>query len=377
MQRQTKSFTKIAVLILLALAFLLRVYKIGSNPPSLDWDEVSHGYNAYSILRTGKDEWGKTFPLIFRAYGDYKLPVYIYLTAISEYIFGLSNFSVRIVSILAGTLSVLFTYLLVQELFWKDKYKNKYALLSAVLMAIEPWSFFLSRAAFEANLALFFSISGFYFFLKGMRKNDWKILLGSVFLGLTVWTYNSYRIFTPLLVIVAILIYRYEFVASMKKNKFLVFSYALILLIFFIPMLAQLLGTTGQARYSWVAILDAGGIGKIIELRNSSGFNPTITRLLYNRPTYFLYNFVKNYFSHFSPNFLFLKGGSFFAFWIRKYFKAFQQNQQINFVLGYSGPGCLKPNKRSTACTEIHYNTTYSYGFDICGVVENKLQIYK
>ena len=73
---------KILLLVLL-LASVLRFSVISKVPPSLNWDEVSHGYNAYSILKTGKDEWGVLLPTIFRAYGDYKLPVYIYITAIS------------------------------------------------------------------------------------------------------------------------------------------------------------------------------------------------------------------------------------------------------------------------------------------------------
>src|SRR6185436_14197568 len=92
----------IFISLIVLLAFVLGLVNLASVPPSLNWDEVSHGYNAYSILKTGKDEWGFTLPTIFRAYGDYKLPVYIYLTAISEFFFGLTPLAVRLVSILAG-----------------------------------------------------------------------------------------------------------------------------------------------------------------------------------------------------------------------------------------------------------------------------------
>src|SRR3989344_3491019 len=79
-------------------ALIIRFWNLSSNPPSLNWDEVSHSYNAYSILKSGRDEWGNLFPIIFRAYGDYKLPVYIYLTVISEFFFGLTPFAIRFVS---------------------------------------------------------------------------------------------------------------------------------------------------------------------------------------------------------------------------------------------------------------------------------------
>ena len=121
---------------------ILRLTFTTVNPPSLNWDEVSHGYNAYSILETGKDEWGVRLPLIFKAYGDFKLPVYIYITAISEFLLGLNVLAVRLPSILAGITSIIFTFKLVKLLF-----KNNFlALLSAFLVTIEPWSlFFLER----------------------------------------------------------------------------------------------------------------------------------------------------------------------------------------------------------------------------------------
>src|SRR3989304_8160168 len=97
---------------IIVFGFIIRIYLIDSVPPSLNWDEVSHGYNAYSTLKTGRDEWGEYFPLIFRAYGDYKLPVYIYLTALSELFLGLNPISVRLPSVGAGTLTILFSYLL-------------------------------------------------------------------------------------------------------------------------------------------------------------------------------------------------------------------------------------------------------------------------
>ncbi len=112
------------LVLIIVIAALVRFIAIGDNPPSLNWDEVSHGYNAYSILKTGKDEWGKSFPTIFRAYGDYKLPVYIYLTAITESLFGLNAFAVRLPSVLAGIATVIFTYLLVSELFRPKKHRS-------------------------------------------------------------------------------------------------------------------------------------------------------------------------------------------------------------------------------------------------------------
>src|SRR3990167_8742234 len=73
---------------ILVLAGFLRMYRLGDIPNGLYQDETAIGYNAYSILQTGKDEYGKTFPLYFQSFGDWKLPVYIYVTVPSVAFFG-------------------------------------------------------------------------------------------------------------------------------------------------------------------------------------------------------------------------------------------------------------------------------------------------
>src|SRR3989344_6795333 len=103
----------IVLLLIVLLGFSVRVINLQSTPPSLNWDEVSHGWNAYSILKTGRDEWGKSFPITnFRAYGDYPLPLNLYLTIPFLFIFGLTDFAVRFPHALLGVLSVLSTYFL-------------------------------------------------------------------------------------------------------------------------------------------------------------------------------------------------------------------------------------------------------------------------
>src|SRR3989344_3941774 len=139
------------LLIILLLAAVLRFYKLGQNPPSLNWDETAHGYNAYSILKTGKDEYGYKFPLSFRSFDDYKPPLYTYLVVPSVAVFGLSAYAVRFPSAFLGVLAVLFTYLMVKELFQK----TPIALLSAFFLAISPWHLLFSRVAFETNSATF------------------------------------------------------------------------------------------------------------------------------------------------------------------------------------------------------------------------------
>src|SRR6185369_5508609 len=100
----------LALFVVVILAFSLRIYKVTSIPPSLNWDEVSIGYNAYSIFKTGRDEWGVRLPLHFKSYGEYKLPAQIYASIPGIYVFGLNELGVRITPVIYGTLTVFLLY---------------------------------------------------------------------------------------------------------------------------------------------------------------------------------------------------------------------------------------------------------------------------
>ncbi|MCM8787907.1 MAG: phospholipid carrier-dependent glycosyltransferase, partial [Candidatus Omnitrophica bacterium] len=136
---------RLLFLLIVILGTILRLYHLSNNPPSLYWDEVSLGYNAFSILNYGIDEHGEPYPLArFIAFGDFKPPGYIYATVPSIFLFGVNEFAVRFPSAFSGTLFIVATYLLAKEIFKKEKI----ALFSALFIAISPWSLQLSRAAF-------------------------------------------------------------------------------------------------------------------------------------------------------------------------------------------------------------------------------------
>jgi 4-amino-4-deoxy-L-arabinose transferase-like glycosyltransferase len=136
------------ILLLFLIGLGIRIYNIEGIPPGIDWDEASIGYNAFSLVQTGKDEWGKSFPLIFQAFGDYKLPLYIYSTAGFITFLGLSVFSIKITAILAGSLSILVLYFLAQQIF-----KNRaISLLAATFLTFSPQSIFFSRLSQEVIL---------------------------------------------------------------------------------------------------------------------------------------------------------------------------------------------------------------------------------
>jgi 4-amino-4-deoxy-L-arabinose transferase-like glycosyltransferase len=186
-----KNLSKYLIIVIFLAALGLRIFSANAVPPSINWDEASLGYNAFSILRTGRDEWGRVMPLTFEAFGDYKLPGYIYTLIPFIAIFGLNEFAVRLPSILFGSLSVVFLFLIVLEL----SKKRSWALLSALFLVISPWHFFLSRIALEANLAFSFFLIGLYFLIAGLKKNIFLLPASLIFICVRYYFLETNKIF--------------------------------------------------------------------------------------------------------------------------------------------------------------------------------------
>jgi len=300
----------ILLLIIVILAACLRLIALTWNPASLNWDEVSHGYNAYSILKTGKDEWGQFFPLTnFRAYGDYPLPLNLYITIPFVSLLGLNELSIRLPHAILGILTVVATYLLA---FGVTK-KKKLSLLVSCLTAVGPWYLFTSRFVLQSNLSVFLLISAMAAFFNREKKR-YLLPLSVFLLGLSLFSYHTTRIFSPMLLILMLVIYRKDLAKIVKKDKVVSAILSFIVVLFFLPLPFILSKPEARARSQQVFLINEAAVNKIVEARQSSNLSPLVTRLIYNRPIYFVREFSKNYFNYFSPDFLFLKGGTQYQF---------------------------------------------------------------
>ena len=192
------------VFVIVLLGFAIRLYKLTSSPEGLYIDETSIAYNAYSIISTGRDEHGTFMPLFFEAFGEYKLPIYIYLVALTQIIIGVSDLAVRIPSLLFGTFSIFLIYLFTRELIGD----YKISILSSFLLAVSPWHYQFSRPGFEASVGLFFLILALYLFFRGLNKNSSRYI-GFSFISfvITLYSYNSARIVTPVTALILFILY--------------------------------------------------------------------------------------------------------------------------------------------------------------------------
>ncbi len=293
---------QIILLTILFIATVVRFCGLSTAPVSLNWDEASLGYNAYSILKTGKDEWGNFLPTIFPAFGDYKLPVYVYGSTLPIALFGLNQFSVRFLSALAGVFAVFGVYLLTNSIFALAKlnFSSQYkpGLVSAFILALLPWHMFLSRPALEANLALTLFIFGIYFLINSLHNQKylpWSALL----LGLSMHTYNTYRILVPLVAILFLVFYYKKIVFYSRY-----FLAAVILAVVSTSIIfLQLQNGQAIARYEKLKILNPNIVYQIGQNRAESNLPAVVSRLVHNRPVYFVTQFTKNYLSYFTPQF--------------------------------------------------------------------------
>jgi len=254
-------------------------------------------------MKTGKDEWGKFMPLHFKSFGEYKLPMQIYFSIPAIYLFGLTPFAVRIFPVVYGVLSVLLLYLLTKKLF-----KNEVvAQITAFLMAVSPWHIQLTRASFESSFALMWLLTGIYLLVYGFEDKKKKIywLISVIPLSFAIYTYNSARGFIPIFLVILVVFYFKELRKNLRTLIISMFAFSVIM----IPLGLFVLSGEGSARYKLVSVTDEPGlIPRIEEQRNLSTLSPLATKLIHNRYTYVTVRVFKNYFAHFSPVYLFVKG---------------------------------------------------------------------
>lgn len=289
------------LIIILVLAAFLRLWDLVSMPPGFSADEATIGYNAYSVFKTGRDEYGNFLPLAFKSFSDYQAPLYTYITIPFIAVFGLSEFAVRLPSALAGIGTVFIIFLLVQKLF------SDYRLsaLSALFLAISPWHIFFSRGAWQSNLATFCMAFGVYLFI--ISKDRPKILPLSVLAFLaSLYAYQSQRLIVPIL---GILIFSFYWKELFKQKRALIFS-SVLGFILIIPIFFIIISPSGQARFKGVSIFtDLGPINRINEYRGGhSNPNGSVANILHNKGQEYLFILAKNYLEHYSPKFLFTNG---------------------------------------------------------------------
>ncbi len=338
MKKYTKTTLKslypiLVLLLIVVLGFCVRIWQIDRAPKGALIDELHFGYIAQSLLQTGADEHNQKWPLIFKGFGDQKLPAMAYLDILPVALWGLSIFAIRVPSLLIGVASILASYWLLREF----SFGKKLSTLGALITALSPWPFFLSRFGFESNIALFCLLVGLASYFRAVRQRNWYwFLLSGVALSLTWYSYIAYRPITALLWIFGLL--WLFFIEKIKREHLAVFLFSFLSLIvpFFAP---SVIGVNGTRLHQVGIFSDPGLVLKIDESRTfcDMQYPRLLCDAVWNKPVLVSRMLTQRYLAAFSPNYLVSSGEDDLIFLSQDGFGQFYPIVYPFFVIGLVG----------------------------------------
>lgn len=264
----SKKSTYLYLLLILVIALFLRLILLDKIPNGFYTDEASNGYDAYSLLSTGRDRFGEKFPLFLRGQGGFRAATYSYLAIPFIKIFGLNEFATRLTACVLGIFTIIFIYYLMKEIA-----NEKIALLASFFLAISPWDIQFSRTGFEFISWPFFFSLALLLFVKSFKNPNFLIYSSIAFI-FSLHTYHPSKAFVPLYLCGLLVLFYSHF----YKNKKQTIISLIIFLLLFIPLFLFWITPEGMTRANAVGILN----------------NPI--------------EIIKNYLSYFSPDFLFFNG---------------------------------------------------------------------
>ncbi|MEI6327137.1 MAG: glycosyltransferase family 39 protein [Candidatus Roizmanbacteria bacterium] len=281
----TRYRTALVLTFCVCISIFLHTYQY--RLPSLNEDEAAQGYNTYSVLKTGRDEYGK-FPIRYLSFGENKLPLTGFLSAPFIALFGLNEHTVRLPVHLIGIAMPLLMYQLLISLFRK----RSIGYVGALLTSTNVWIHTLSRHQHEAVVLL--AIVMLYIIISISFKKKQTMLKGALlavlyFLGL--YTYHSAKILMPTLAL-----WTFTLVWNDKKYR-LMFLVSIIIAtgLFLLTEYLAPNNRVGQLSY----FTSSAFIYAIEDGRQKGG-----SLLLYNKVSYAIYTVIHRLFYYLSPYFL-------------------------------------------------------------------------
>lgn len=292
---------------IIILASFLRLYQLDKVPVGLHGDEASIGYNAFSLLKTAKDQNGNFLPLAIDQFGDFRPAGYHYIDVPFVAVMGLNTLSTRLPSALFGISSIIVFYFLLFELF----NKKSISLLGSFLLAVSPWHIVISRATSEGVIAAFFVLLGTVFLFHSFKKTKhsvWFLVLGFLSYFISFLFYHSARLFAPMIIITLFPIAYYHFKLT---RKFIILSAGLFIILITSLFFLLTIGK-GSYRAADVSILNIpGGSKELKQSMDEDGTqNPLLTRFFHNKFYFYSRLFAIEYYQHFNGEFLFVNNGN-------------------------------------------------------------------
>jgi 4-amino-4-deoxy-L-arabinose transferase-like glycosyltransferase len=298
---KTNKLSLIVLFLAILVGAFFRFYKLGVTPRGFYLDEAAMGYDAYSVLKTGKDEFGMPYPIIFRSFLDFKTPIYTYLIIPLIPLMDLTPFSVRFPSALFGVLTLPLLYFLLKKLTSDPDVP----LVATIFLAISPWHIIFSRTAYETNIALFFLLLGTYLFLSAIKR-PWFFVVSAVSFAISFTAYHAERIVVPALVL-SLAVYFFKDILQNFKNVAIPAVISILIGLILVLPTVKLMKTPG--------FLSRATTLNIFSYKNQMPWgykkgNTNIEKILNTPQLLSIKEFGALYTSYFSPRYLFSIGDS-------------------------------------------------------------------
>lgn len=303
-------------LLLIGFVIFFRFFALDAHPNPY-WEEVALGFDAYSVVKTGRDHHGNFLPLTaFESFGDYKPSLYFYVLTPFIALFGLEVWVVRLPTVIASIFVIWGTAYFARQisrLFFPLKQQAFIFWSAWMLGACSPWLMSFSRSAWESMLAsalIIWGVNWLLLFWEGARARHLVFALAS--LVASTYAYHAARVTAPLIMlsfVLCIFLNGKKLTLLLKKvgvgRLFLIGSIALLA---WLPIAHSMFLGGGQQRIAQTSIFnDLEVITYSNEMRTAHD-NVWWARLIYHRYVLFATQVTQNFVSHFDFNYLFVNG---------------------------------------------------------------------
>ena len=310
-RRTARRIHLLAIIAITVIGMLLRTWDLESLPPAPDPDELSIGYNAWSILVTGRDEYGTAFPAAFRAFGEYKRPAFIYAAVPSIAVFGPTTWAIRLPGAIAGTLTIPAIDAVARTLFGS----RMTGFVAAASLAVSPWHLQFSRGAREAafitlavTLLALCLAEGFRIAhdpITPRRRTTMAWAVGAALaVLLAIYSYPGGVVFVPLMVAS----WAWAWRARLRDVLPAITVAVTVVVVGAIPLARQLLDGRIGARFAQASILNDPTLYETASRRITRDVDAGVPWVLDHPFALAARTAIDAYIGHFNPTFLFTSG---------------------------------------------------------------------
>lgn len=265
------NFKIILVFIFFVIIYL---YKLGSIPYGFFCDEALTGLRAWELINGNFSNFEG--PFFYHHFNYIFGSLSVYATAPFVFIFGLNEFSVRLTSVFFAFLSLVILFLIFKKI------KSTNILFTIILFMVSPIFFHLSRVNFSHLPSLFFLITGYYFYINSLIKNNYlNSIMSGIFFGISLYGYPGFVIGTGAIIfsiLLTELVYNKIDLSKYKKIILLIISF----FVLSIPIIYSVLFSP-----NFLLRLKEKGLNI-----NRVNYKDSVIELISNYPKYYSYKYL-------------------------------------------------------------------------------------